>query len=234
MTATLKAYTAVSDEETVVVFGHRNDWALRKAAAGQMSHGEPEAIERITRAPYFDHFGCASAISTADYIAAGWWFECAGCSVRVDADMEYASVDLDEGEELDGPAYHPLHPGEVWCSSECRDCDRQRRFDERLAACNEYVAARDAALREWPGITVRNVYRQHYRQPSSLEVSFDWPGVVSPYAFATWQIGSDVLRIHNPGGGDVESWHAFTDSLRSPDRDPGDEHGWRSAWVKNP
>lgn len=222
MTAAIKAYVAHhwEGEHSVIVFGTRNSMALRREAAGQMD-GDVESIDSMVRAPDFDEFAADGRTITAqDYIERGWHFQCASCQCRVVECME-EEPDFEEGDEiLDGPAYHPLHPHEVWCSSSCRDKHRERRFRKKVEACNEHVEARDAALKRWPGITVRSISRRHYDKPETLEVGFTFPGMTG-YGQCTWVYGAPTMNIPHDQG---DNYDAYRATIVSPDRDPGDEH----------
>lgn len=218
----LKAYMATDydRDHTVVVFGTRNDWALRKEAAGQID-GDPDSIDSLTRAPGFDHLA-NEHVTAQHYIEiGGLHYEC-HCGVKITASMEEAQDNDEDNREFDGPAYHALRPDEVWCSSQCRDNDMTARFEAKALAFREHTMGSELALKKWPGITITRCQRRDYSKPETLEVSFTFPGI-GKYENATWVVGNSS-SITLPRSA-VSAWYAFTaELLNAQDRDPGDEH----------
>lgn len=222
----LKAYQAddVDGEASVIVYGYRNDWKLRREAAGQMRHGEVEGVGSVRRAPQFDEFA-DRPIYARDYIERGWHISCQSCDRRCESEM----VD-DDGDYVDeGPSYHALEPHSVWCSDECRDEYREKRFRDKVQAGDEYVRARDRAVTLWPGITIISIRRSHYDKPETLEVRFRFPGMTNRYADACWVYGADHITVPR---GDEAAWRDWRATQVSPDRDPGDEHAPPTKRVK--
>lgn len=243
----LKAYRARSydGESDAVVFSRRNDMAARREAAGQMPSGDIEDIESMVRAPEFDDLAHEPGpMTTQQYIARGWWFECSGCFRRVNADMDDHGQHEGDDYDADGrginrhgellePSFHVLIPEAAWCCGGCRDRDRARNFRERVEACDEHERWTTAARERWPGISRLSLFRQEWDKPHTLRVMFQAPGF-DPYHYATWhplEPSGEQLFVTRAA---IGAWHAYEAALmNAANRDPGDEC-WKGQSANPP
>lgn len=191
-----KAYIARSDEECVIVFGSRNDMALRRLAAGQMTHGDAECIDSLERAPEFDQFGSVDNITFQDYLQRGWFFACMECGCEVNEETE-APVAQEEGGQR------------VWCSQTCKDAMMQADAERKAQEAAEKARMTEMVNKLWPGVVISHIGRRHWDKPETLEAHFTFPGQVTG-GHVTWVEKSLVVSVPK---GDVDAWIAFKESL---------------------
>lgn len=210
----MKAYIAhdCEGEESVVVFGTRNNMALRRQAAGQMTHGEVESIERVLRAPQFDRYAEQGFVPPPVLIEGGWQWGCSGCERVVNRYLAEAE-DEETGEllGLDGPIWKEDRPNSVWCSTACRDADLAERAERKATEERETQESSAAFLAKFPNCEVLRVFRRDYFKPETLEVSFRFPGQETTWGIGTWKPSSPGFV--NVPQADVEAWKRYADQL---------------------
>jgi hypothetical protein len=151
-----------------------------------------EAVE-CHRAGEFDAYA-PGPVPDPVLVEHGWWFECMQCNQRI------SSEPTDEdGEPIE---LAPVYEGSwIFCTPKCQEAFKAERAAEKARG----EAASAAALKNWPGITVR--YTNGYETPARVDFAF--PGGEGS---VTWRLGEATVRVQQR---DVEAWHRFAESCRS-------------------
>lgn len=204
-----KAYAVSDDEHAEIVFA--NSIRRARTLGASLLGCDGDELDDVKRAPEFDEFGSRRAITAADFLDRGWWFECAGCSNRVDASggPEWEREDDDEDT---GPSFHLYHPRSVWCSDRCREADLRDRFDSRARECALCEEVTQQALQRWPGIEIRYAYANAHAKGGtpSASVSFWAPGLDATDT-VEWRLGRDTVQVPSRG---IDAWNSFVSSLK--------------------
>lgn len=207
----MKAWTVSDDEHSEIVFAESESDA-RVRGAGLLGV-DSDDVARCARSPEFDQYGSRRAITAEGCIRNGWWFSCAGCECRVDADGG-PEDQREEGDEDTGPSYHLYHPKLAWCSDRCRDADLAERFERRAGECALHEQVVNEAQRRWPGLLVlrTDIYWSRDRQDAT--VHFTVPGQAAGDE-VSWKLGLNIVRVSSRG---VPAWNTFTESLKDQRR----------------
>lgn len=190
----MKAYLVqddYGDGGACVRFARHNVVARREGAIELDCEFEDVTCRRY---PAFDQYAEQGGVPDSVLVDHGWWFECMQCSQKI------CSEPYDEdGNEIElTPIYEPHR---IYCSAKCKQAFEAERQAERDRA--EQVAS--AALKMWPGITVR--HKNGYEQPP--RVWFDFPGGQDQ---ADWRLGEDTLRV---SARDKAAWESFAEAARA-------------------
>lgn len=198
----LRAYTVNSDEHSCIVFAKSHVEARRVGA--QELDGDFEGMESCKLTPEFDKYA-PGPVPIQAMIESGWWYECSGCSRRVDSDNE----NFDEEEEEEGsvpPELVYVGNTRVYCSQACLDRETARWAKEK--ADKEFLIAK--ATEQWPGIEV--VWTSCYSEPHIID--FRFPGgkhgvrwtrdaktvLVTPLDQEAWKIYVDGVKEARKNG----------------------------------
>lgn len=189
----MKAYL-VSDENgeggAVVRFAKHAVVARREGATEMDCNFDGVSCRRY---PAFDQHA-ETGVPDAVLVEHGWWFECMQCYQKVCSEPED-----ENGEPIE---LHPIYePNRVFCSLGCKEAFTA----ERLAEKQRGEAAAAAALKNWPGITIRHT--NGYEQPA--RVWFDFPGGQDQ---CNWRIGQETILVSRR---DHEAWHRFAEKVAS-------------------
>lgn len=189
----MKAYIVqddYGDSGACVRFAKHNVVARREGALEINCEFDGVTCKRY---PAFDQYAEQGDVPAEVLVEHGWFFECMRCSQQVcsnPVDENYDDIEL-----------HPIYEGHrVWCSQDCKDKFAAERAAEKQREAD--VAA--AAIKEWPGITVRHT--NGYEQPS--RVWFEFPGGQDQ---VWWRQGEKTVWVSVR---DKEAWLAFTDGLK--------------------
>lgn len=171
------AYKVEWDDGAVVVFA-KSSAAARRMGANELNC-EFESVDLCRRAPEFDTFADRGFVPAEELIAAGWRFECNGCSNWVSTDTiavdesGYEALDEDDNEIPINPIYEDHG---VWCSPECK----ARHFEDKRIR----KGMQDAAIEDFKR-------RVHRRFP---DVEFTTGEHSKPHAYAYQRNGVYGLK----------------------------------------
>ncbi|MFC7515046.1 hypothetical protein ACFQUU_08525 [Herbaspirillum sp. GCM10030257] len=190
----LKAFHAQGDEYGKIIFA-KSHVEARRLAAGELGC-EFQEIESCRRIPSLDQYAATGKIPAKDLIEDhGWWFECAGCSTRVDSDnFDYANEQRREAVYVDDVVY---------CCQSCK-ASEDARVAEIMRLEDEVTAT---ALEKWPGITIVHA-NGHVNRFQNAFVDFSYPG--GKYS-ARWNLGEETVSVVAT---ELEAWNAFASRLK--------------------
>jgi hypothetical protein len=209
-----------NDSGSVIVFAS-SPAAARRQGANELDI-DFETVNSCRRAAEFDAFAERGFVPCEELIAAGWRFECLGCSQQVNSDWEGEDAD---GEPID---FNPIYEDHgVWCTPECKAADAQ---DRRIRKSMELAAIEDfkrRVLRRFPCVELEGQQHAFAAQRNgryALEqviVSFRWPGQkIAPASYRYDNCGS--WTGYGPPdphfeccSGDREAFEAFAREVRS-------------------
>lgn len=186
----MKAYVVTDDDGCVVTFAKHAVVARREGAC---EIGTDFECVSCRRAPEFDQYAEQGFVPDQVLVEHGWWFECMQCSQKICSEPTD-----DDGEPIElTPVYEP---NRVFCSQKCKDAFEAERLAWKQRG--EVVAA--AALKNWPGITIKHT--NGYEQPA--RVWFSFPGGQGQ---CDWRMGETTLLVEQR---DHEAWHRFADRVK--------------------
>ena len=169
----LKAYTVHDGDECSVIVFAKAAVIARRLGSNEMDC-EFESVKSCLRTTWADEYAPGPVPKLA-MIDAGWWFECSGCSRRID-DESY-DYEADEPIEME-----PVEYGQcIYCCEECR----QRKLAERTRVKKLEGEAREAlaaiALTRYPNAHINSehayvVERDGWYNLHQCHVQFRFPG----------------------------------------------------------
>lgn len=190
----LKAFHAQGEEYGKIIFA-KSHVEARRVAAGELGC-EFQEVESCRRLPMLDKYAATGKVPAKDLIENhGWWFECAGCGTRVDAEnFDYETETHREA----------VYAGEdVYCCHRCKSAEDHRIAE--IKRLEEEVTV--AALEKWPGIAIVHA-NGHVNRFQKAFVDFRYPG--GKYS-ARWNLGEETVSVMAI---EVEAWNAFASSLK--------------------
>jgi hypothetical protein len=211
--AKTRAYCVTDGGDKTEVIFATNSAAARRKGANEMDI-EFESVGHCRRAPEFDSFADRGFVPAEELIAAGWWFECLGCSRVVSRDWE---------DELN-PIYEDHG---VWCTPECKAADAQ---DRRIRKAMESAAIADfqrRVLKRFPGVEFEG---QQHAYAAQRNGRYALEQVIVSFRFSGQKIAPVSYRYDNCGSwsgygppdphyeccvGDREAFEAFARGGRS-------------------
>lgn len=204
----LRAYEVQEDfEQNGGVYFARHAIEARRVGASEHNDGELRGMT-CRRAPWADRYAPGPVPKLA-MLGAGWWFECSGCTQRID----------DGGEDDDGEQMAPVEIGDaIYCSPTCRHQDLEDRAARKIG---ELAAIQEMRARLWarrPGVTFLGGDHAYInRHDGELEVRqvivwFTFPGAtVGRCTYRSDKVGEDpevwLARA------DEQAWNAWCDQL---------------------
>ena len=235
--AALKAY-AVNEkyESTGEIYFAKHAIVARRRGADEYGDGELSYVT-CRRAPWADHCAETGIVPVSLMVEHGWFFECAGCGVRINEDLcDLYDEEIDEPETGDRALrYKDWVPSDiighqhsaVFCNQACKDADalyraecerRQQRAIERFKAI---------ILRRFPDVDFPDDRERHRAYPyayahklsggrwhiSQVHVPFNFPGQqFGPASLdyepdSSWHARRKVRLMC--AGGDKERFEAF-------------------------
>lgn len=143
----LKAYKVDDDDGHSCIVFETNSASARRNGASELD-SDWESVESCRRAPQFDRYA-PGPVPEEVLIAAGWWFECRGCSKTVTDDSTCTA----DGTVIDHGTY-VVRNRHVFCTQECL---ARHDASERMK-----VAAEDALIElveaKFPGCKIESVH----------------------------------------------------------------------------
>lgn len=113
-TKPLKAYEVYDGGDNWAIVFASNSATARREGAGECNC-EWEEVDHCRRKPELDQFA-PGPVPPLALIDAGWWYECAHCSCRIDKEM----YDVLEDPHFDSNGVQPVERGRLlYCSKSC-------------------------------------------------------------------------------------------------------------------
>lgn len=187
------------DEGYEKIVFHHHALAARRIGAERLGM-DFESVE-IERKQQYDSYADRSRVPVKVLLDDGWWFECFGCSCRIERDeneCNMADVVIEDDESY-----------KLWCSAECKaeqDAADQRRIDA-------HKAFKEAVLEKRPDLTFTKFTADNESwaaQSYTPYAEFTFPGA---------KHGGGTVRIDNidvdteirwyVAQGDHEAWNQY-------------------------
>lgn len=223
MTAALKAYAVLEKDEYTgdIYFAHHGIIAA-KWGANEYADGELGGVQ-CRRAKWADRFA-ETGIPARVAVEHGWHFECFGCGIRIDSDLEYEH-------RLPVSGICGKVSGHVYCSPRCKwkhARDRDRRKAAEAAAIEDFKAI---VRRRFPDVEFadgEDRFHGHHAYVTQHEGSGIWHRnqVIVEFNFPGMMIGPAQFRMSDrhkigppPAGytccnGDREAFEAYAAATR--------------------
>lgn len=220
----MKAFSVLEKEEyTGDIFFAEKRIVAAKNGANEYADGELGGVQ-CRRAPWADIFA-GKGVPAKVAVDHGWRFECSGCGITVDSDLEY------EHRKKIGDICGTMH-GAVYCSPRCKW--RTRRDEDRRKAKEQEIIQqfKDIVLLRFPEVEFadgedrfqgHHVYidrrhgqgNWHIRQAT---IGFNFPGMkIGPAHFRledNHSIGP-AKAYYTCCNGDREAFEAYAASTRA-------------------
>jgi hypothetical protein len=188
--AKTRAYRVTDDDDGCAIVFAACPTEAHRLGAAELDI-EFTTVLSCERAPEFDSFADRGFVPAKELIAAGWWFECLGCSRNVDRDMD--GYDADDNHFDINPIYEDHG---VWCTPECKAADAQ---DRRIRKSMEAAAIADfqrRVLKRFPGVEFEG---QQHAFAAQRNGRYALEQVVASFRFPGQQIAPAQYRYDNCG-----------------------------------
>ena len=229
---TMKAYQVLEkDERSGDIYYAKHAITARKQGANEHADGDISSVECV-RVPWADQFapGPCPKLIMIDH---GWWFECHGCGVKMQADApDYCDSEDCESDVAPCARHDPQRYIEVgsavYCSAECR---KNYRAERAICKRLERRAIRELAAKLVhliPGVTPVVIQRKDNWRPHayasrqkdgsfSVEqcvVSFEFPGCKIGLGTYRYDRGDNEPRFYICNG-DIKAWNEWRESQKA-------------------
>ncbi|MDY8108278.1 hypothetical protein U0C82_03825 [Fulvimarina sp. 2208YS6-2-32] len=186
--------------------------AIRKGA--RLDYGEAYYLEAC-RTRWADRYAPGPVPHSA-MVAEGWWFDCAGCGMRIDSDAMWEH-------KLDWRGVIGAGDGYTYCCAKCRADDIAMRASRKAAESAALADMRRQALAALPGVWCAPIDAKKWNGRAHAYVTrkgADEPWVTEqatvPFDFPGRKIGYGTFGFHKLGeaprasvcNGDLAAWEA--------------------------